>query len=125
MRSSPTPQTAGTAIPIMCGSTRRRWPRSTWPNGAPDGCRASSPPTEVAQRAFDPGQAGFAETGFAPVEAIPAKPPVDRIVISQDVTAVLAAKRAALEAHRTQVSVSGAFFALSNGVGQRIGDHEY
>lgn len=82
-------------------------------------------PTEVAQRAFDPGQAGFAETGFAPVEAIPAKPPVDRIVISQDVTAVLAAKRAALEAHRTQVSVSGAFFALSNGVGQRIGDHEY
>src|SRR5699024_12569002 len=52
-------------------------------------------------------------------------PPVDRIVISQDVTAVLAAKRAALEAHRTQVSVSRAFFALSNGVGQRIGDHEY
>src|SRR5699024_2076684 len=79
-------------------------------------------PTELAQRAFDPGQAGFAETGFAPVEAIPSKPPVDRIVISQDVTAVLAAKRAALEAHRTQVSVSGAFFALSNGVGQRIGD---
>src|SRR5699024_2447311 len=82
-------------------------------------------PTEVARQTFDPGQAGFAETGFAPAEAIPAKPPVDRIVISQDVTAVLAATRAALEAHRTQVTVSGACVALSNGVGQRIGDHEY
>ncbi|SMX75638.1 GlcNAc-PI de-N-acetylase [Brevibacterium iodinum ATCC 49514] len=82
-------------------------------------------PTEVARRSFDPHQAGFAGTGFAPVDTIPAKPPVGQIVIDQDVSAVLPAKRAALEAHRTQVSVAGGFFALSNGVGQKIGDREY
>src|SRR5699024_1931971 len=82
-------------------------------------------PTEVARRAFDPNQSGFAATGFAAAESIPAKPPVGRIVVDQDVSSVLAAKRAALEAHRTQVSVSGRYFALSNGVGQAIGDHEY
>ncbi|WP_166971278.1 PIG-L family deacetylase [Brevibacterium atlanticum] len=82
-------------------------------------------PAEVARAAFDPDQDGFAAAGFAPAEHIPAKPPVDRIVIGQDVTSQLPAKRAALEAHRTQVSVAGDFFALSNGVGQRIGDHEY
>lgn len=82
-------------------------------------------PTEVARRSFDPHQAGFAGTGFAPAETIPAKPPVGQIVIDQDVASVLSAKRAALEAHRTQVSVSGGFFALSNGVGQKIGDREY
>ncbi|MCS4591717.1 PIG-L family deacetylase [Brevibacterium sediminis] len=82
-------------------------------------------PTEVARHSFDPHQAGFADTGFAPAETIPAKPPVGQIVIDQDVSAVLPAKRAALEAHRTQVSVSGGFFALSNGVGQKIGDREY
>ena len=82
-------------------------------------------PTEVARRSFDPNQDGFALTGFAAAETIPAKPPVGQIVIDQDVTSVLPAKRAALEAHRTQVSVSGGFFALSNGVGQKIGDHEF
>ncbi|WP_434595020.1 PIG-L family deacetylase [Brevibacterium sp. 1718] len=82
-------------------------------------------PAEVARRSFDPHQAGFADTGFAPADTIPAKPPVGQIVIDQDVSAVLPAKRAALEAHRTQVSVAGGFFALSNGVGQKIGDREY
>lgn len=82
-------------------------------------------PTEVARRNFDPAQDGFSATGFAAAETIPAKPPVGRIVIDQDVSSVLGAKRSALEAHRTQVSVSGRFFALSNGVGQAIGDHEY
>src|SRR5690606_37032975 len=82
-------------------------------------------PTEVARLSFDPNQDGFAATGFAVAETIPAKPPVGQIVIDQDVSTVLPAKRAALEAHRTQVSVSGDFFALSNGVGQRIGDREF
>lgn len=82
-------------------------------------------PAEAARATFDPGQEGFAATGFSPASTIPAKPPVGRIVIDQDVTSQLHAKRAALEAHRTQVSVSGDYFALSNGVGQRIGDHEY
>lgn len=82
-------------------------------------------PTEVARRIFDPAQDGFAATGFAAADSIPAKPPVGQIVIGQDVSSVLPAKRAALQAHRTQVSVSDRFFALSNGVGQAIGDHEY
>ena len=82
-------------------------------------------PTEVACLSFDPNQDGFAATGFAVAETIPAKPPVGQIVIDQDVSTVLPAKRAALDAHRTQVSVSGDFFALSNGVGQRIGDREF
>ncbi|WP_209373615.1 PIG-L family deacetylase [Brevibacterium renqingii] len=82
-------------------------------------------PAEAARAAFDPEQPGFAATGFAAAQTIPAKPPVGRIIIGQDISSVLAAKRAALEAHRTQVSVSDGFFALSNGVGQRIGDREY
>ncbi|WP_181275378.1 PIG-L family deacetylase [Brevibacterium oceani] len=82
-------------------------------------------PAEAARAAFDPDQAGFAATGFAPASTIPAKPPVGRIVIGQDVTPQLPVKRAALVAHRTQVIVSGDFFALSNGVGQRIGVCEY
>lgn len=82
-------------------------------------------PTEVAQEIFDPAQSGFAETGFAPAATIPAKPPVGQITVAQDITRALSAKRAGLAAHRTQVSVSGGFFALSNGVGQKIVDHEY
>jgi N-acetyl-1-D-myo-inositol-2-amino-2-deoxy-alpha-D-glucopyranoside deacetylase len=82
-------------------------------------------PAEAARAAFEPHQEGFAATGFAAAETIPAKPPVAAIDVDQDVTAMLPAKRAALAAHRTQVSVSGGFFALSNGVGQKIGDHEY
>ncbi len=42
-----------------------------------------------------------------------------------DGTAQLAAKTAAMRAHATQISVDGSFFALSDGVGQRILGHEY
>lgn len=82
-------------------------------------------PAEAARETFDANQAGFAETGFAPAQAIPTKPPVGEIVIAQDISSVLKTKRAALTAHRTQVSVSGTFFALSNGIGMKIIDHEY
>lgn len=82
-------------------------------------------PTEVAREMFDANQAGFSETGFAAAETIPTKPPVSEIVVAQDISSVLAAKRAALSAHRTQVAVAGGFFALSNGIGQKIVDHEY
>ncbi|MGO2859856.1 MAG: PIG-L family deacetylase [Brevibacterium sp.] len=82
-------------------------------------------PAEAARAAFDPAQSGFAETGFVAAETIPTKPPVGDIVVAQDIAAVLDSKRAALTAHRTQVSVSGEFFALSNGVGQRIVDREH
>lgn len=82
-------------------------------------------PAEVARETFDPNQPGFAETGFAPAQSIPTKPPVGEIVVAQDITSVLSAKRAALAAHRTQVAVSGGFFALSNGIGMKIVDHEF
>lgn len=82
-------------------------------------------PAEAALSVFDPAQPGFAETGFAAAQSIPTKPPVGDIVVAQDITSVLSSKRSALAAHRTQVSVSGGFFALSNGIGQRIADHEF
>ncbi|RBP66281.1 N-acetyl-1-D-myo-inositol-2-amino-2-deoxy-alpha-D-glucopyranoside deacetylase [Brevibacterium sanguinis] len=82
-------------------------------------------PAEVAEEMFDPEQPGFAETGFSPATMIPTKAPEGEIVIAQDISDVLAAKRAALAAHRTQVSVSGGFYALSNAVGTKLIDHEY
>ena len=82
-------------------------------------------PAEVAHETFDASQPGFAETGFSPAQTIPTKPPANEIVIAQDISSVLGAKRAALSAHRTQVNVSGSFFALSNGIGMKMVDHEY
>lgn len=82
-------------------------------------------PAEVAEEMFDPLQPGFAETGFAAATTIPTKAPEGEIVIAEDISAQLPAKAAALAAHRTQVTVSGGFFALSNDVGTKIVDHEY
>ena len=82
-------------------------------------------PAEVAHETFDATQPGFADTGFSPASTIPTKPVVDDIVIAQDISSVLDAKRAALTAHHTQVAVSGGFFALSNDIGMKIVDHEY
>lgn len=82
-------------------------------------------PAEVAHETFDATQSGFAQTGFSPASTIPTKPPVGDIAIAQDISSVLDAKRAALVAHRTQVAVSGGFFALSNDMGMKIVDHEY
>ena len=42
-----------------------------------------------------------------------------------DGSGFVAAKRAALAAHRTQITVDGEFFALSNNIGQRIDGREY
>ena len=82
-------------------------------------------PAEVARQTFDSTAPGFAQTGFSPAATIPTKPPVGEIVIAANITSVLSAKRAALAAHRTQVQVSGDFFALSNDIGMKIVDHEY
>jgi N-acetyl-1-D-myo-inositol-2-amino-2-deoxy-alpha-D-glucopyranoside deacetylase len=49
----------------------------------------------------------------------------DDVTTCIDGTAFLPAKSAALAAHATQVSVHGAFFALSDNVGQRIEGREY
>lgn len=82
-------------------------------------------PAEVARDSFDPRRPGFAETGFTVAQTIPTKAPVGEIAVAQNVTGVREARRAALAAHRTQVSVSGDFMALSNGIGTRPADHEY
>ncbi|GAA0034963.1 PIG-L family deacetylase [Brevibacterium metallidurans] len=82
-------------------------------------------PAEVARDSFDPRRPGFAETGFTAAQTIPTKTPVGEIVVAQNVAGVREARRAALAAHRTQVSVSGDFMALSNGIGTRPADHEY
>ncbi len=42
-----------------------------------------------------------------------------------DAAAYLGAKREAMRAHETQVTVDGDYFALSNEIGQRIGGTEY
>lgn len=82
-------------------------------------------PAEVARDSFDPRRPGFAETGFTAAQTIPTKAPVGEIAVAQNVAGVREARRAALAAHRTQVSVNGDFMALSNGIGSRPADHEY
>ena len=82
-------------------------------------------PPEALEAEFDPCQPGFAETGFLPAPQIPSiasREPVDGVV---DVTAVLTVKAQAMAAHVTQLRVSGEFFALSQGFGQRIPRAEY
>ena len=44
----------------------------------------------------------------------------DLVTTAVDGSAHLAAKAAAMRAHRTQITVDGAFFALSNGIGQPV-----
>ncbi|WP_349829394.1 PIG-L family deacetylase [Brevibacterium litoralis] len=82
-------------------------------------------PVEVARAAFDPGQPGFDLTGFDPVDKLPTVAATAPLAVAQDVDAQLGAKSLAMAAHATQITVSGHFFALSNGVGQRILDTEY
>lgn len=82
-------------------------------------------PAEVAARAFDPQRPGFDLTGFAPAESIPTIAAEAPISVVEDVSAFTGAKAMAMAAHATQVTVAGEFFALSNGVGQHIGDVEY
>lgn len=82
-------------------------------------------PADVAARAFDPQRPGFDLTGFAPAESIPTIAAEAPISVVEDVSAFTGAKAMAMAAHATQVTVAGEFFALSNGIGQHIGDVEY
>ncbi|MCQ9384737.1 PIG-L family deacetylase [Brevibacterium sp. 50QC2O2] len=81
-------------------------------------------PAEQAEAAFDPRQPGFAETGFAAGSA-PTIAAEGTPLVAEDVQGVFAQKAAAMAAHATQITVRGEFFALSNGIGQRIGAVEY
>jgi N-acetyl-1-D-myo-inositol-2-amino-2-deoxy-alpha-D-glucopyranoside deacetylase len=51
--------------------------------------------------------------------------PDDQVTAEIDAEAYLDAKRAALRAHETQITVDGDYFALSNEIGQRILATEY
>jgi N-acetyl-1-D-myo-inositol-2-amino-2-deoxy-alpha-D-glucopyranoside deacetylase len=81
--------------------------------GHPDHIRAA----QAAQRA--------AEVYGIPFYAIEPAGSADGATVAVDVSPVIARKTAALEAHRTQVVVSGADFALSNNVSAPIDTVEY
>lgn len=81
-------------------------------------------PAEAAAAAFDPQAPGFELTGFAPAESIPTIAAEAPIAVYQNVDDVIGAKSLAMAAHRTQITVAGQFFALSNGIGQQIMDVE-
>jgi N-acetyl-1-D-myo-inositol-2-amino-2-deoxy-alpha-D-glucopyranoside deacetylase len=66
---------------------------------------------------------GFTEV--AAVDELPFGVPGDQVTTEIDATGYLAAKVAAMRAHATQIAVHEPFFALSNGVGQRILGREY
>lgn len=82
-------------------------------------------PPEAVARTFDPQAPGFDLTGFTPAEAPSTIADDVPVAVAQDVEDDLGAKAMAMAAHATQVTVAGEFFALSNGIGQRIGTTEY
>lgn len=82
-------------------------------------------PPEAVARTFDPQAPGFDLTGFTPAEAPSTIADGVPVAVAQDVEDDLGAKAMAMAAHATQVTVAGEFFALSNGIGQRIGITEY
>ena len=51
--------------------------------------------------------------------------PDDQVTTEIDATGYLDAKRAAMRAHETQITVDGDYFALSNEIGPRILGREY
>ncbi|NLU67320.1 N-acetyl-1-D-myo-inositol-2-amino-2-deoxy-alpha-D-glucopyranoside deacetylase [Streptomyces sp. HNM0574] len=89
----------------------------------------------VPRAALAPGFAQLAraaEAGTGPFPGIAEPTDVPGLVESEetvdaviDGTAYAGAKAAAMAAHATQVSVDGAFFALSNGLGQPLAATEY
>lgn len=72
---------------------------------------------------LDGAAPGFAAAG--PVERLPFGVPDERVTTRVDAGAHLAAKLAAMAAHATQIRVEGEFFALSDGVGQRVLGQEH
>jgi N-acetyl-1-D-myo-inositol-2-amino-2-deoxy-alpha-D-glucopyranoside deacetylase len=66
---------------------------------------------------------GFTEA--AALDELPFGVPDEQVTTEIDGSGYLAAKTAAMRAHATQIAVHKPFFALSNGVGQRILGLEY
>ncbi|WP_248964079.1 N-acetyl-1-D-myo-inositol-2-amino-2-deoxy-alpha-D-glucopyranoside deacetylase [Sphaerisporangium perillae] len=82
---------------------------------------ATATPLSVLERAVDTGP--FVR--LKSVEDFGFGVPDDQVTTKVDASAHLEAKIAALRAHRTQITVEGRFFALSNNVGQPVLPVEY
>lgn len=83
-------------------------------------------PQGYARERFDPRQPGFADTGFAAAQGpLPIAPASGEADIEPDLSRWRDAKTEAMSRHRSQIRVSGSFFALSNGIGQRIPEREF
>ncbi|HWG65418.1 MAG TPA: N-acetyl-1-D-myo-inositol-2-amino-2-deoxy-alpha-D-glucopyranoside deacetylase [Streptosporangiaceae bacterium] len=86
----------------------------------------SSLPEAFAQSSAD--AAALAAAGFNRIGSradVPYGTPDDQVTTRIDGAPYLSAKTAAMRAHATQIAVSGAYFALSNGIGQRIMAREH
>ena len=66
-----------------------------------------------------------AESWFVRNADLSASVPDDQVTTKVDATGYLDAKRAAMRAHETQVTVDGDFYALSNELGARIAGTKY
>jgi N-acetyl-1-D-myo-inositol-2-amino-2-deoxy-alpha-D-glucopyranoside deacetylase len=80
-------------------------------------------PRSVAQHGVDALAALGEQAPFTPTPDLDAGPFAvadDLVTTAVDGGAHLAAKAAAMRAHRTQITVDGSFFALSNGIGQPV-----
>jgi len=80
-------------------------------------------PRSVVQRGIDAMAALGEESPFTPLgelDDVPFAVPDDLVTTEVDGGAHVAAKEAAMRAHRTQITVDGPFFALSNGIGQQV-----
>ena len=82
---------------------------------------ATAMPRSVLASAVElPGDSWFARNSD-----LSASVPDDLVTTAIDATGYLDAKREAMRAHETQITVDGDFFALSNDLGQRILGTEY
>ncbi|GAA2088120.1 PIG-L family deacetylase [Brevibacterium salitolerans] len=82
-------------------------------------------PAEAVEERFDSSAPGFSLTGFAAAEKASTIADDVPVAVVEDVEEVIGLKAQAMAAHATQIMVAGEFFALSNGVGQRIDRREH
>jgi N-acetyl-1-D-myo-inositol-2-amino-2-deoxy-alpha-D-glucopyranoside deacetylase len=82
---------------------------------------ATAMPRTVLERAVElPGDSWFVRNADLSAGVVD-----DQVTTEIDAAAYLAAKREAMRAHETQITVDGDYFALSNEIGQRILGTEY
>jgi N-acetyl-1-D-myo-inositol-2-amino-2-deoxy-alpha-D-glucopyranoside deacetylase len=84
---------------------------------------ATAVPLSVLERAIEIPDGPFKEVDK--VEELGFGVPDQQVTTVIDASAHLAAKVAAMRAHRTQIAIDGPFFALSNNLGQQAFGVEY